>query len=717
MKEYLPRNFYQGRLCGMAEEIRERKSLKFFRYLREQDRGKRFAIGFALLITLTVFLHFREVRVEMLDPGSLAERYVVAQVDFNYPDRQATSILRQQAMAEIGPIYKLFTKEINQRRIDFDQAIADGKVSTKGVNAQDLFNAGDLVDTVLGEVLFTTPATKNKMQEVGIDTSRLEVLTALQEDESISLSPNIWQKIREKNEGLNPHALDTVIQFYAQFGYSLKEDITEEQSVRDLIASQVPEKRQRVKAGSSIVEQGERVTSRHVNMMQGMKDALSEKQSLLHPMTILGNFVFALIIVVLGAFYFNIYKKSFYRSTRQIGLYCSILIVTLVLAKLTEYTLLHSSSHLIELARYPLFTPFLAILLCILLDQEIALFSALFFSAIIAISLSFDSNRVLTLNFIAAIVAILSTRNLRRRKEVFIVCVKVWLATLPILIGFNLIFNVFWSLSTLTDIISSLVFLGSTAILVAGILPIFESVFHTTTDITLMEYMDPNNQLLRRLSIEAPGTYQHSLVVGSLAEAAAQAIGANGLFCRVATLYHDIGKLNNPHYFTENQMGGFNIHQLLTPQESTQVIISHVPDGAALGRKHGLPESFIDVIDQHHGTTLVYYFYCKQIEQMGGDADNVDEMQFRYPGPKPCSKETAIIMIADTIEAASRSLEDVNEEKLMEMTNRLVSDKAEEGQFDNCDITFKELGQVKMALVKTLGVARHIRIKYPEKGK
>ncbi|MDX8430347.1 MAG: HDIG domain-containing protein [Candidatus Algichlamydia australiensis] len=699
----------------MADEAKERKSLKFFRYLKERDRGKRFAIGFALLITLTLFLHFREVRVEMLDPGSMAQRYVVAQVDFDYADKQATNILRQQAMAEIGPIYKLFTKEINQKRLEFEESIGEGKISTKGASAQDLFNASDEVDNALTLLLFTTPATKKKMEEVGIDVSRVENLPSIQSNETVSLPPVVWQQVRIKGKNLNPRALDIVIQYYSQFGWSLKEDVAEEQSVRDLIASQVPEKRLRVKAGSSIVEQGERVTSRHVNMMQGMKEALSEKQSLLHPMTILGSFVFALIIVVLGAFYFEIYKRKFFESTRQMGLYCTIVIVTLILAKVTEYTLLHSSNHLIDLARYPLFTPFLAILLCILLDQEIALFSALFYSAIIAISLSFDSNRVLILNFIAAIVAILATRNLRRRKEVFVVCAKVWLATLPILIGFNLVFNAVWSLSTLTDLISTLVFLVATAIIVAGILPIFESIFHTTTDITLMEYTDPNNELLRRLSIEAPGTYQHCLVVGSLAEAAAQAIGANGLFCRVATLYHDIGKLNNPHYFTENQMGGFNIHQLLTPLESTQVIISHVPDGAALGRKHGLPESFIDVIEQHHGTTLVYYFYCKQIEQMGGDADSVNESQFRYPGPKPGSKETAIIMIADTVEAASRSLEDVNEEKLMEMVNRLISDKAEEGQFDECDLTFQELGKIKKALVKTLSLAFHTRIVYPKR--
>jgi putative nucleotidyltransferase with HDIG domain len=230
-----------------------------------------------------------------------------------------------------------------------------------------------------------------------------------------------------------------------------------------------------------------------------------------------------------------------------------------------------------------------------------------------------------------------------------------------------------------------------------------------------MEYMDPNTELLRRLSLEAPGTYQHSLVVGNLAEYAARSIGANDLFCRVVSLYHDIGKLFNPHYFTENQLGGFNIHQLLTPLESTHVIISHVPEGEALARKHHLPQSFIDVIREHHGTTLVYFFYCKQIEQMDGDPARVSKNLFRYPGPKPHTKESALIMIADTIEAASRSLNEVTEEAATEMVDRLISEKAQEGQFDECPLTFQELEIVKKTIVKALLVTRHLRIKYPEK--
>jgi putative nucleotidyltransferase with HDIG domain len=376
---------------------------------------------------------------------------------------------------------------------------------------------------------------------------------------------------------------------------------------------------------------------------------------------------------------------------------------------------LKNTTTVLEFVRYPLFVPFSAILLTILLGSEVALFTACFLSVLLGISLAVDLNRFLIVNLILGVVSIIFTRGLRKRKEVFVVCAKVWMCGVPIIFSYNFIRNNFWNFALIGDIVSTFCFLALTSLLVVALLPLLESFFHVMTDITLMEYMDPSNELLRRLSVEAPGTYQHSLVVGTISEAAAQAIGANGLFCRVSTQYHDIGKLFNPHYFTENQLGGFNIHQLLTPSESSQVIIAHVSEGEVLARKHKLPQSFIDIIKEHHGTTLVYYFYCKEVELHKGDVKAVDEKLFRYPGPKPRSKESAIIMIADSVEAASRSLEEVNEETLSEMVDRLVADKNEEGQFDDCQLTFEELGLVKKAIVRTLSVTRHLRVKYPDK--
>jgi hypothetical protein len=175
--------------------------------------------------------------------------------------------------------------------------------------------------------------------------------------------------------------------------------------------------------------------------------------------------------------------------------------------------------------------------------------------------------------------------------------------------------------------------------------------------------------------------------------------------------------MNNPQFYTENQQGAVNIHQLLTPLESAQVIISHVTDGEMIARKANLPESFIDIIREHHGTTLVYYFYRKQLELKGNRVEEVDESQFRYPGPKPRTKESAIIMICDSVEAATRSLEVINEHTLNELVNRLISEKAEDGQLDDCRLTFEELAKVKKTLVSTLLLSHHVRVKYPKKEK
>lgn len=697
------------------------KPSKLKAWMSEKERGKRLFIAFLLLLSLALFLHFREVRVETLDPDTAAQRYVVAQVDFEFPDEESSTMIRRQASSAIGPIYRLDTETVQSYRLNFEKEIVSDpswRAIIEGDGFDVIYNASEKVEEILLESQFTDPRTLQKIKELSISTRNFQPLVEIQTEEAVVLPREYWQRILQdlpKSNNNLGKAIQSAVAYFSKHDYQLVRDTYTQEAIKEVIEAKIPPKYSKVKAGSPIINQGQKVTPRHLAMLQGMKQALAEKQSLWRPTPIIGSLIFALIILSLGAFYFAANQPEFFRSTKNLSLFATIVILTLIIAKVTEYFMIHNVNHLIDDVRYPLFVPFAAILLAVLINSEIAFFTSVFLSVIIGISLAFEHNRMLVLNLITGIVAIVTTRNLSKRKEVFAVSAKVWLVSIPILIGYNFIENLFFNVTTFTDISSSLIFMVITAILIVGVLPILESIFHVMTDITLMEYMDPNNELLRRLSIEAPGTYQHSLVVGSLSEAAAQAIGANGLFCRVSTLYHDIGKLMNPHYFTENQMGGFNIHQLLTPQESTQVIIAHVPEGVALAKKHGLPEGIIDVIKQHHGTTLVYYFYCKMVEQMGGDTDAVEEAKFRYPGPKPRSKESAIIMIADTVEAASRSVEDPSEDSLNEMVERLVSDKADEGQFDECQLTFEELGIVKKTIVRTLAVTRHLRVKYPER--
>jgi putative nucleotidyltransferase with HDIG domain len=254
---------------------------------------------------------------------------------------------------------------------------------------------------------------------------------------------------------------------------------------------------------------------------------------------------------------------------------------------------------------------------------------------------------------------------------------------------------------------------------VLGILPFIEKAFKITTAMTLLEVADASQPLLRRLAIEAPGTYNHSLQVATLAEAAAEAIGSNSLLCRVAAYYHDVGKINKADYFIENQVDGRNRHINLSPSVSLLIIIGHVKDGIELAKEYNLPASILPFIQQHHGTTLIEYFYhqaCTRADGKTEDGPCVPETQYRYPGPKPKSKEIAIVMIADAVESAVRAMPEPNASRIEALVHELSMKRLHDGQFDECDLTFKELEQIERALTKTLLGIYHGRIAYPSTG-
>jgi cyclic-di-AMP phosphodiesterase PgpH len=248
-------------------------------------------------------------------------------------------------------------------------------------------------------------------------------------------------------------------------------------------------------------------------------------------------------------------------------------------------------------------------------------------------------------------------------------------------------------------------------ILTIGLLPLFETTFKLTTDITLLELSDLNRPLLKRLAFEAPGTYHHSIMIGTLAEDAAKSIGANSLLARVGSYYHDIGKMLKPEYFVENQMGARNKHEKLAPSMSALILEAHVREGKELAEKSGLPDSIIDFIVGHHGTTVMTYFYEKAKNLEG---ENVDVDEYRYPGPKPQSREVAIVMLADSVEAASRTLDDPKPARIKNLVRRIISTKFESSELDNCDITLRELHLIEDSFTRVLTGIFHRRLVYPE---
>ncbi|MDD3889079.1 MAG: HDIG domain-containing protein, partial [Syntrophomonadaceae bacterium] len=250
------------------------------------------------------------------------------------------------------------------------------------------------------------------------------------------------------------------------------------------------------------------------------------------------------------------------------------------------------------------------------------------------------------------------------------------------------------------------------AVLMIGALPYLETTFSITSMIKLLELSNPNHELLKRELLEAPGTYHHSLMVGNLAEASAESIGANPLLVRVGAYYHDIGKVKRPEYFVENQRGFENPHEKIAPALSALIITSHVKEGVELAREAHLPQVIIDFIEQHHGTGLAKYFYSRALEE---DREGIiSEESFRYEGPKPQSKEVALVMLADSVEAAVRSLDAPTQTKIESMVRKIIRDKLNDGQLELCDLTFKDLDTIARSFCKILEGIYHKRIEYPE---
>ncbi|HEY2810217.1 MAG TPA: HDIG domain-containing protein [Rhabdochlamydiaceae bacterium] len=684
--------------------------------------AKRVFLILCFLIPLAAFFHVREEPMESLEIGVLAPRYVIAQIDFDFPDEEATQVLKQEAVKDIGAVYGVKESQVKQYRYSLEKNLIDTQKWREELpesSFEEIYEILDGIENGLLSARFTDERTFQRMKKLNLSIEDLySIKVSPKHLEDIALPKSFWEALEKSNtfkEEVHPEAIGYLEAVFSSNKWDLVQDYVYERAIKQSVQNHVPQKYSHVDAGTQIIKRGEKVASRHITMLSHMAGALSASRNLWAPLSLIGSLFLAVCITFLALFYLQIFHRDILRDLRKLTLLVVVMILTFFFAKAAEYVLLYEGRNLIEIARFPLLVPLATLLIAVLIDSRIAFVTSLFLILIFGTTLAVIAVPFFLINFFASGATILFAREMHKRKEVFSVFAKVWISCIPLIVAFNLSENELWSVNVLTDLASSFAFLAATSIIVIGLLPILESIFHVMTDMTLMEYMDPNNPLLRRLSLEAPGTYQHCLVVGNLAEAGARAISANGLFCRVSTLYHDIGKLFNPHYFTENQLSGFNIHLLFTPLESTHVIIAHIPEGEALARKFHLPQSFIDIILEHHGTTMVYYFYCKQVEQMGGDPTKVNKKLFRYPGPKPRSKESGIIMIADTIEAASRSMEEVTEESVMDMVNQLVSEKIDDGQFEECQLTFEELGHVKRGIVKALMVTRHLRVKYPER--
>jgi len=352
----------------------------------------------------------------------------------------------------------------------------------------------------------------------------------------------------------------------------------------------------------------------------------------------------------------------------------------------------------------------LPILIAVFINKRVAVIVHLVTVMVLGFYAPNSFNFVYT-QFSAGLIAVFSIGNLSKRVDLFKASLFIFLTYMVVYV--SMLFVQEGSLDNFS--IEFAGYLAGSSMLVLLAFPLiflYEKLFGIITHLTLLELSNTNNPLLRDLSEKAPGTFQHSLQVANLASEALYVIGGDALLARTGALYHDVGKMNNPLYYIENQSFGYNPHDELTYEESARLIIGHVIDGIEMARKAGLPEQIIDFIRTHHGTRRVEYFY--RLEKKQKEGMEVDESEFRYHGPIPFSRETAVVMMADSIEAASRSIKKPNEQKINDLVENIVSSLMENGQFLNADITLREINTVKKVLKKKIMDINHIRIAYPD---
>ncbi len=361
-----------------------------------------------------------------------------------------------------------------------------------------------------------------------------------------------------------------------------------------------------------------------------------------------------------------------------------------------------------------------SIILTIAYSQRFAIGMGLFYSSFACLAAGPQMDMRLFLVMSAGVFACcFSLREIRTRMKLLEVSA---LASVMVFVT-ALTVNFLTQKMQLGDIFSSAGYHAAATILagmlIHSLLPVIEKVFRIATSMTLLDYSDANQPLLKRLAMEAPGTFSHSLLVGSVAEAAAEAIGRNGLLCRVGAYYHDIGKINKPSYFVENQLGLSSRHKELSPAMSQLIIVGHVKDGIEMSKEYALPAVLRQFIETHHGTTLIEYFYNEakrkyDAEQPSDASVGPSESEFRYPGPKPLTKEAAIVMLADAVEGAVRSLSEPTPTRIETVVHNMAVKRLQDGQFDECDLSLRELSQIEASVSKTLAAHYHGRVAYPK---
>jgi putative nucleotidyltransferase with HDIG domain len=467
------------------------------------------------------------------------------------------------------------------------------------------------------------------------------------------------------------------------------------------------------------VQENERVVSKHERITQDTRLKLESLRRTRaergpgsdNPLQEIGTVIHVAIIVMLYGLYLAFFRKGIASSNRKLALIALLFLLEGVFAYLTREIDVNAPLEFLILV------PVASMLLTIIFDSRVGFYGTVLIAFIVA-GIRGNDYSVALASLVAGALAVYTVRDMKNRTQIFRSLGFIFLGYALAIIALGL--ERFESVAVVSEQLAySLINAVISPVLTYGLLIFLEKTFRVTTDLTLMELVHFNHPLLRQLAEQAPGTYHHSMTLASLAETAAAAVGANEVLSRVGAYFHDVGKVVKPTYFVENQKGSRNRHDKLAPRMSSLIIAAHVKDGMALAREHGLPEEVIDFIPMHHGTTRMDFFYTKAMDLARNDPDEtkideIKEQDYRYPGPRPRTKETGIMMLADAVEAAVRTIEDPTPQRLEQTIEELIRKRFEEGELDECPLTVKDLTKIRSAFLGVLIGIYHTRVKYPE---
>jgi len=685
---------------------------------------QKISILFVLLIAITLVLsiNFFPDKI-LLKEGQICTKDILSPGDFEFVDLEATQNLREKAAKSIKEVYDLNLANIENVEKEIDSFFLKVKEyqekideSSKDTTAPIIENDRSLTDDELNEMA-------NEINEdLGLYISEQVIAGCLQLD-NLSLEKirvDIKSSVRKimeqgiKKDDLE-HAKKQLIREISEISLDhhdaliaseiatslllpslfLNEEDTEKRrqeaiaSVDDVITT--------IQKGQIIIRKGEVVTSEDIAIL----NALGLKNPKINFSNIIGIIMITAICLLVVFLYLSYFYSDIYENVNKLILLGIISIFVVLLAKIAS----QASGYLMPIASA-------SMLIAISLNPNIAILLTVILSLLIGFIPGGGLNYILV-SVISGIVAIYSIRKATQRSSLTRAGLIIAGVNIITISALGLINNEGYYLilqNNLWGVLNG--FLA--VILTIGILPFLENYFDITTSFKLMELSNPNQPLLKKVILEAPGTYHHSIVVGNLSETAAEEIEGNGLLARVGAIYHDIGKIKRPYFFTENQEAYKNIHDEMEPSLSALVIASHVKEGIELAKKNKLPKDIIDIIAQHHGTNLITYFFHRALKENGSANDAVAEENYRYSGPKPQTKEAGIILLADSLEAATRSLTNPTATRIKTLVKEIIQKNLENGQLEECDLTLKDLDKIGDSFSRILTGMFHSRVEYPD---